>query len=207
MAFSVIPDPPEAVSLSEGVTVWLPGRLLGVHQTVISDQLHFFDIFNASNDAVISLPNHDLRNRFDLWSNTAGILVEAAKGGVDDMFPNTSSVVREIAMTQLLLNAEDFRGWVERGFDKDFSLIGKTNVEFLKRVFAELGSPEGYEVDVFQLANDFGEALAEEAINEVSEIREGYKGAETRRINRKKLGWAVPLTVGLIIAVGAALGY
>lgn len=204
-SLSITPLP---VSLSECVTVWLLGCLLEVHRTVISDQLDPFDILNTQNEFVRSPLDNDLRIRFNLWVVTARILIDAAKGDLDGMFPNTGSVVQEIAATQLPFNAEDFWGWVEKDFDKDFSSIGKTNVDFIKREFAALGFHQGYEVDVFQLATDFGETLAEDTISEVLKMRQTRQEQEKNlQMNKKVLGWVVPLTVGLIIAVGSALGY
>ena len=201
---------PLPVSLSEWVTIWLVSLTLSEHQRAINNHLDGADIFSSRIDGLTyqSVPSSDIGAKFQLWSLAARILTDSAKGNLDDLFPSGGSVAREIAMAQLPSNAEDFWGWVEKGFDKDFSSIGKANVDFAKGEFAELGFPEGYEVDVLQLANDLGEAVAEEAIGEALKMTQRRKEEEKKdSMNKKVLGWVVPLTVGLIIAVGAALGY
>jgi len=201
---------PLPVSLSECVTVWLLGYILSSHQTSISDQLHGADIVRTRIDGVTyeSSPTSDLGSKFLLWAISARILIDASKGELDDMFPTGASAVREIATAQLPSNAEAFWRWVEMDFDKDFSSMGKSNVEYIKNEFSQIGFPDGYEVDLFQAATDAGEALAVASLDAVMRVRRANQEAEeSGRPRSKVLGWIVPLTVGLIIAIGAGLGY
>lgn len=111
-------------------------------------------------------------------------------------------------MAELSASAEDFWRWVALGFDENFSSAGKSNVDYVKAELSEIGFPDGYQVNLFQAATDAGAALAEASLEEVLRVRSAVQEAEEiTRSRNKVLGWVLPLGVGLIIAIGAALGY
>ena len=96
----------------------------------------------------------------------------------------------------------------DEGWDKRFLKFG-----YLKAKFRQINFLDDYEFDPFLEAKKAGERAADQALDLVmarkqaqNHPRQGFNDRYEFR-NKRLMGWVIPLVVGLIIAVGASLGY
>lgn len=96
----------------------------------------------------------------------------------------------------------------DEGWDKKFLKFG-----YLKAKFRQINFFDDYEFDPFLEAKKAGERAAEQTLDLVMARRQAQIHHQQRSSdryepkNKRLMGWVIPLVVGLIIAVGASLGY
>lgn len=112
---------------------------------------------------------------------------------------------------------DKFWSWT-RDFEHEFGRESIHNhVQMLKARFSDLGFPENYEFDPFEVAKNSGEDLAEAMIGEVMR-RKAEKEAQPQPPYGNSavaagagigifFRWVIPIGIGIVIAVGAAAGY
>ena len=105
---------------------------------------------------------------------------------------------------------EDFD---ESEFDDEGWNQGFLKFGYLKAKFRQINFFDDYEFDPFLEAGKAGERAAEQALDLVmarKQAQNHHQQSSNDRYefkNKRLMGWVIPLVVGLIIAVGASLGY
>lgn len=157
---------------------------------------------------VPTAPSKQLSVQISLWGFAVRLLVDSVNGHLDEWYAPHSAENKAEARLRLPNHVETLWEWVNLGLENRLSEQGQANVDFLISEFRRLGFEDNYEVNLFQVAADHGEALAEIFVDQIVKGRDQkQQQQEEEQRSRKILGWVVPLVVGFIIAIGAALGY
>jgi hypothetical protein len=182
---------------------WILDAIAGSHEYFITSALG-----TDSNKLVVPGSSKHLSVQTSLWGFAVRLLIDSANGDLDDWFSPQSAENRAEAALRLPYRVAKFWEWENSGLENRLSEQGVANLEFLKSEFRKLGFDDNYEVNWAQVAAHHGEVMAKILIDHAVELRdEKQQNEENKERSRKILGWVVPLAIGSLIAVGAALGY
>ena len=182
---------------------WIVDAMASSNEDYITDTLNA-DLGNP----VPTAPSKRLSVQVSLWGFAVRLLVDSARGELDNWYTPHVAENKAEARMRLPYHVATLWEWVNLGLENRLTEQGKANVDFLISEFRKLGFEDNYEVNLFQVAADHGKALAEISVDQIVKARnEREQQVEEERRKGKILGWVVPLVVGSIIAIGAALGY
>ena len=191
---------------------------LGMYQVIFpwildaiasSNEYYVTAALNAELDNPVPIePSKRLSVQVSLWGMAVRMLADSATGELDEWFAPHSAENRAEASMRLPYHVAKLWEWINLGLENRLTEQGLANLEFFKSEFRNLGFEDNYVVNWGQIATNHGEAMADIFVDHVLKtLDEKQQQEEEKERNRKILGWVVPLAVGLVIAVGAALGY
>lgn len=185
------------------VVPWVLSELADIYASDVTYLVENFDETES-----LGLRPDRVDKVFLQWAGMVGILVRIAKGELEDFFGENAFEVKAGAITHLAIQADAFYDWQRKKLGSFLATSHASNRrETITDSIRNLGFTEDEVLSLVALRLIAEDAGRRDAQSVAQRVQSRQATPTPSGVNTNAIAWGVALVIGLIIAVGAAMGY